>query len=223
MHSGSASGHADGILPARLPVPGGPSATAMPAQNDEHPHDGEVTLALQALRGGDDGAIDRIFPLVYAELRRTADILLGREFEAHTLQPTALVNEVYLKLARGGNPDATSRAHFLGIAARAMRQILVDHARRRKAAKRGKGEVFVTLGDHEDVASPDAESMIALDDAMTRLATLDARLAKVVELRFFGGLTEDQVAATLGVTTRTVQRDWAKARAWLHTQIAADA
>jgi len=154
--------------------------------------------------------------------RRTADILLGREFEAHTLQPTALVNEVYLKLARGGNPDATSRAHFLGIAARAMRQILVDHARRRKAAKRGKGEVFVTLGDHEDVASPDADSMIALDDALARLTAFDARLAKVVELRFFGGLTEDQVAATLGVTTRTVQRDWAKARAWLHAQITAD-
>jgi RNA polymerase sigma-70 factor (ECF subfamily) len=184
--------------------------------------DGEVARALAALRGGDEGAIDRIFPLVYAELRRTADILLGREFEAHTLQPTALVNEVYLKLARGGNPDATSRAHFLGIAARAMRQILVDHARRRKAAKRGKGEVFVTLGDHEDVASPDADSMIALDDALARLAAFDARLAKVVELRFFGGLTEDQVATTLGVTTRTVQRDWAKARAWLHAQIAAD-
>lgn len=193
-----------------------------PGDSNGHDDDGQVSRALAELRGGDNGAIDRIFPLVYAELRRTADILLGREFEAHTLQPTALVNEVYLKLARGGAPDATSRAHFLGIAARAMRQILVDHARKRKAAKRGKGEAFITLGDHEDVASPDADSMIALDDALARLAQFDERLAKVVELRFFGGLTEDQVAATLGVTTRTVQRDWAKARAWLHAQIAAD-
>ncbi len=183
---------------------------------------GEVTRTLAALRAGDAGAIDRLFPLVYAELRKTADLLLAHEFEAHTLQPTALVHEVYLKLARGGNPDAGSRAHFLGIAARAMRQILVDHARKRKAAKRGKGEVFVTLGEHADAAAPDAESMVALDDALERLGALDPRLAKVVELRFFGGLTEDQVAATLGVTTRTVQRDWAKARAWLHAQIAAD-
>ena len=210
MHYGSAVGHADDIV------------ITMSAPLSAPLEEGDVTRALEALRDGDNGAIDRIFPLVYAELRRTADILLGREFEAHTLQPTALVNEVYLKLVRGGAPDATSRAHFLGIAARAMRQILVDHARRRKAAKRGKGEAFVTLGDHEDVAQPDADSMIALDDALARLGKMDERLAKVVELRFFGGLTEDQVAATLGVTTRTVQRDWAKARAWLHAQIAAD-
>jgi RNA polymerase sigma-70 factor, ECF subfamily len=183
---------------------------------------GEVTRTLAALRAGDDGAMDRLFPLVYAELRRTADLLLAREFEAHTLQPTALVHEVYLKLARGGAPDATSHAHFLGIAARAMRQILVDHARKRKAAKRGRGEAFVTLGDHADTAAPDAESILALDDALQRLGKLDARLAKVVELRFFGGLTEEQVAAALGVTSRTVQRDWAKARAWLHAQIAGD-
>lgn len=183
---------------------------------------GEVTRLLASLRGGDAGAIDRLFPLVYGELRRTADLLLNREFEAHTLQPTALVHEVYLKLARGGAPDAESRAHFLGIAARAMRQVLVDHARKRKAAKRGKGEAFVTLGEHADAAAPDAESMLALDDALQRLGKLDARLAQVVELRFFGGLTEEQVAATLGVTSRTVQRDWAKARAWLHAQIAGD-
>lgn len=183
---------------------------------------GEVTRTLAALRDGDTGALDRLFPLVYGELRRTADLLLNREFEAHTLQPTALVHEVYLKLARSGAPDAESRAHFLGIAARAMRQVLVDHARKRKAAKRGKGEAFVTLGEHADAAAPDAESMLALDDALQRLGRLDARLAQVVELRFFGGLTEEQVAATLGVTSRTVQRDWAKARAWLHAQIAGD-
>jgi RNA polymerase sigma factor (TIGR02999 family) len=150
-----------------------------------------------------------------------ADQLLGREFEAHTLQPTALVHEVYLKLSRGGAPDAASRAHFLGIAARAMRQILVDHARRRKAAKRGKGESFVTLGDHADERSPDADTLISVDEALARLAAMDARLAKVVELRFFGGLSEEEIARTLDVTTRTVQRDWVKARAWLHANLEA--
>ncbi len=218
MHDGGATGHPNAIVDG-FPSLEPPMASTTPNPRDA---DGDVTGALAALRAGDNAAIDRVFPLVYAELRRTADILLGREYEAHTLQPTALVNEVYLKFARGGAPDATSRAHFLGIAARAMRQVLVDHARRRKAAKRGKGEAFVTLGDHEDAAAPDAESLVALDDALARLGALDERLAKVVELRFFGGLTEDQIATTLGVTTRTVQRDWAKARAWLHTQIVAD-
>jgi RNA polymerase sigma factor (TIGR02999 family) len=176
------------------------------------------------MNAGEPDVLDQLFPLVYAELRRAADMLLNREFEAHTLQPTALVHEAYLKLVRGGAPDATSKAHFLGIAARAMRQILVDHARRRKAAKRGKGEAFVTLGDHADeaVAAPDADTMIALDEALADLSKMDLRLARVVELRFFGGLTEEQIAATLGVTSRTVQRDWAKARAWLHARIAAE-
>jgi RNA polymerase sigma-70 factor (ECF subfamily) len=193
----------------------------MPTSSPEGTPEGDVTRVLAALRGGDQSAYDELFPLVYGELRRAADILLNREFEQHTLQPTALVHEVYLKLVRGGTPDATSTSHFLGIAARAMRQILVDHARRRKAAKRGKGEVFVTLGDHADaaVAAPDADTMIALDEALAELTRFDERLARVVELRFFGGLTEEQVATALGVTSRTVQRDWAKARAWLHARI----
>ncbi len=186
------------------------------------PDDADAVAPLLAqLRGGDAAAFDALFPLVYAELRRAADILLNREGLAHTLQPTALVHEVYLKLARGAAPSATDRAHFVGIAARAMRQILVDHARRRNAAKRGQGEVFVTLGDHADAAAPsaDADTMLALDEALAELATLDSRLAKVVELRFFGGLTEEETALTLGVTSRTVQRDWAKARAWLHAKV----
>lgn len=193
----------------------------MPNTSPEGTPPGEVTRVLAALRDGDAAAYDALFPLVYSELRRAADILLNREFEQHTLQPTALVHEVYLKLVRGGAPDASSTSHFLGIAARAMRQILVDHARRRKAAKRGKGEAFVTLGDHADaaIAAPDADTMLALDEALADLAAFDERLAKVVELRFFGGLTEEQVATALGVTSRTVQRDWAKARAWLHARI----
>jgi RNA polymerase sigma factor (TIGR02999 family) len=180
-----------------------------------------ISALLAQLRNGDAAAFDELFPLVYAELRRAADILLNREGLAHTLQPTALVHEVYLKLARGAAPAATDKAHFVGIAARAMRQILVDHARRRNAAKRGQGEVFVTLGDHADAAAPsaDADTMLALDEALAELATLDERLAKVVELRFFGGLTEEETAVTLGVTSRTVQRDWVKARAWLHAKV----
>ncbi len=183
----------------------------------------EVPRLLAQLRDGDAAAFDALFPLVYAELRRAADILLNREGLAHTLQPTALVHEVYIKLARGAALPATDRTHFIGVAARAMRQILVDHARRRNAAKRGHGEVFVTLGDHADAEAPgaDAETMLALDAALAELATLDERLAKVVELRFFGGLTEEEVATALGVTSRTVQRDWAKARAWLHAKMSA--
>ena len=184
----------------------------------------EVTQLLAVLRrGGPDreDALDRLFPLVYAELRRAADYLLQRERDGHTLQPTALVHEAFLKLSAGAVPDAQDRAHFVGIAARAMRQILVDHARRRAAEKRGGGQ-FVTLGDDAaaDDGAADAETVLAVHDALEELATLDARLAKVVELRYFGGLGEAEVAAALGVTTRTVQRDWAKARAWLHARLA---
>lgn len=187
-----------------------------------HPAEDEVPRLLAKLRAGDAAAFDALFPLVYGELHRAAELLLNREGAAHTLQPTALVHEVYLKLARGAAPVASDRPHLIALVARAMRQVLVDHARRRHAAKRGQGEVFVTLGDHADAAAPgaDADTLLALDDALAELAAMDARLAKVVELRFFGGLTEDETAAALEVTTRTVQRDWVKARAWLHARIA---
>lgn len=185
---------------------------------------GEVTQLLAALRRGGserDGALDRLFPLVYAELRRAADYLLQRERDGHTLQPTALVHEAFLKLSSGAAVDAHGRAHFIGIAARAMRQVLVDHARRRAAEKRGGGQ-FVTLGDEAAVeeTGADAETLLAIHEALEELNGLEPRLAKVVELRFFGGLGEAEVATVLDVTTRTVQRDWAKARAWLHVRLA---
>lgn len=180
---------------------------------------GEVTRLLGRLRDGDPEALDRLFPLVYAELRRAADGLLLREGAGHTLQPTALVHEVYLKLAAGAPPDASSRHHFIGLAARAMRQILVDQARRRKAAKRGDGQVPVRITNAQAGIEVQLDEFLALDDALTRLAQVNQRLRQVVELRFFGGLTEDEVAATLGVTTRTAQRDWAKARAWLYKEL----
>ncbi len=183
------------------------------------PTPGEVTRLLGALREGDPDALDRLFPLVYAELRRAADHLLMREGAGHTLQPTALVHEVYIKLAGGAPPDASNRGHFIGLAARAMRQILVDQARRRKAAKRGDGQVPVRITNAQVGVDLHLEEFLALDDALDRLAGVSERLRQVVELRFFGVLTEDEVAATLGVTTRTAQRDWAKARAWLYKEL----
>lgn len=181
---------------------------------------GEVTQLLDQLRGGNNQALDRLFPLVYQELRLAADRVLRREASGHTLQPTALVHEAYLKLASG--PVASqNRAHFLGIAARAMRQVLVDHARRRRAAKRGGGEAAVSLSEADGALNIQSDDILALDEALERLGEQNPRLRQVVELRFFGGLTEEETAETLGVTARTVQRDWAKARAWLYKELAA--
>lgn len=181
---------------------------------------GQVSRLLDQLRGGDREALDRLFPLVYQELRDAADRVLRREARGHTLQPTALVHEAYLKLA-GGPIGSENRAHFLGIAARAMRQVLVDHARRRRAAKRGGGETAVSLSEADGKWDLQSEDLLALDEALERLAAHSDRLRQVVELRFFGGLTEEEAATVLGVTSRTVQRDWAKARAWLHKELTA--
>lgn len=162
---------------------------------------------------------DDVFPRLYSELRDIADRLLRREGVGHTLQPTALLHEAWLKLSGGRRPVAIDKSHYLALAARAMRQVLVDHARKRQAARRGGDAPQVTLGDAPIEAAVPLDEMIALDDALQRLGALDERLAKVVELRFFAGLGEDEVAQVLGVTTRTVQRDWVRARAWLHAEL----
>lgn len=162
---------------------------------------------------------DKLFLRLYGELRIIADRLLKREAVGHTLQPTALVHEAWFKLAGTGAPQPVDRAHFLALAARAMRQVLVDSARRRRAAKRGGDAIDVTIGDDRLGLALPLDDLIAVDDALTRLAANDERLARVVELRFFAGLSEEEIAATLNVTTRTVQRDWAKARAWLHSEL----
>jgi RNA polymerase sigma factor (TIGR02999 family) len=169
---------------------------------------------------GTSASGDELFLRLYGELREIADRLLKREAVGHTLQPTALLHEAWLKLAGDRQPKAVDRSHYLALAARAMRQVLVDHARKRGAAKRGGDQVEVTLSDDQLGISRPLDEIIALDDALKRLAARDERLAKVVELRFFAGLGEDEAAAALGVTTRTVQRDWAKARAWLHAELA---
>jgi len=173
---------------------------------------GQVTQLLQAVRGGDAEALDRLVPLVYDELRDLARRELYREAPGHTLHGTALVHEAYLKLAGSGMP-ASDRAHFLAIAARSMRQVLVDHARRRKAIKRGGDLVCTTLTDSGAPVEFRPDELIALDDALEQL---DPRQRQVVEFRFFAGMEEKEIAAVLGVSDRTVRREWVKARAWLY-------
>jgi RNA polymerase sigma factor (TIGR02999 family) len=177
---------------------------------------GDVTRLLEAVIAGDSQALDRLVPLVYEDLRRVAHRQLDREGGGHTLQTTALIHEAYIKLASGGGMSATSRAHFLAIAARAMRQVLVDYARRRKAAKRGGGVISVTLGDEGRTPDTSAEDLLALDEALSQL---DPRQRQVIECRFFGGMEEKDIAEALGVSERTVRRDWVKARAWLYLEL----
>jgi RNA polymerase sigma factor (TIGR02999 family) len=164
--------------------------------------------------GGLD-ALDDAFPLAYEELRRIARRQLGR-LPNETLRPTALVHEAYLKLAGGARVPWRDRAHFLAIASTAMRQVLIDHARGRCAVKRGGARCAVTLDDATLAVEEQAVALVELDEALTRLAAVDPRLARVVELRFFGGLSEEEAAQVLGLTTRTVRRDWVKARGLLH-------
>jgi RNA polymerase sigma factor (TIGR02999 family) len=187
------------------------------AQPVESPDRGHVTALLERARQGDVAAEAELLPLVYADLRRAAERLLQRERAGHSFQPTDLVHEGYLKLG-GAVADAESRKHFVAIAARAMRQVLVDHARRRAAAKRGAA-VEVRITNVDASIDIDLAEMLALDDALERLGKRNARLTRVVELRFFAGLNEEETAAVLGVTSRTVQRDWATARAWLHKEL----
>lgn len=162
---------------------------------------------------------DALFPRLYGELRDIADRLLRREAVGHTLQPTALVHEAWFKLAGPNAPQPVDRAHYLALAARAMRQVLVDHARKRRALKRGGAVPDLTIADDRLGLAMPLDDLIALDDALRELAEHTPRLCRVVELRFFAGLSEDETADVLGVTARTVQRDWAKARAWLHAEL----
>lgn len=180
---------------------------------------GDVTRLLRAAREGDDDAINELLPLVYDQLRALARRQMRRERSDHTLDATALVHEAYLKMA-GGSFDAGDRGHFLAIAARAMRQVLVDHARTRDAAKRGGGWSRTTLADGHRAVGFDPDELIELDRALDEL---EPRQRKVVELRFFAGMEEREVAAVLGVTDRTVRRDWVKARAWLYRSLYPDA
>jgi RNA polymerase sigma factor (TIGR02999 family) len=190
----------------------------------------EITDRLLALRGSSEPtAWEGLVPLVYDELRAMAHRQLQRERQDHTLTTTALVHEAYLKLVDQRRTTWADRAHFFAITARVMRRVLIDYARRHRAAKRAGTRQPVPLdataeapqsgpGAGEALVAPDerAEVLVALDDALTRLAAVDARLVRVVECRFFGDLTEEETATALGVTSRTVRRDWIKAKTWLH-------
>jgi RNA polymerase sigma factor (TIGR02999 family) len=176
----------------------------------------DVTLLLGQLTKGDPDAAAKLMPVVYDELRRLARNYMRRERSDHTLQPTALVHEAYLKLIEQRSVDWQSRAHFFGIAAQMMRRILIDHARAHLREKRGAGQRAVPLEHALAFAPEQSLELIRLDESLARLAQLDGRQAKIVELRFFGGLSVEQTAEFLGVSEKTVKRDWSVAKAWLH-------
>lgn len=195
----------------------------MDPAKDSHPHAGaspEVTRLLAAWKDGDPEALAQLLPLVYSELRRLAEARMRRERPDHTLQATELVHEAWLRLMGGQLPDWRDRTHFFAVAARAMRRLLVDHARSRGYAKRGGGARRISLDAVAELSAEGSQDLIDLDEALDRLAALDSRQHQVVELRFFGGLSVEETAAALGVSEMTVKRDWRTARAWLYAELA---
>ena len=179
----------------------------------------DVTNLLVELRRGNRDAEQQLIPLVYAELRRLAARYLRAERRDHTLQATALVNEAYLRLIEIHNIDWQSRTHFFALASQLMRRILVDYARAHRARKRGGSCESVNLEDALVFSRPRSEEFIALDEALSRLAEVDQRQSQIVEMRFFGGLSEEEIAAHLGISVRTVKRDWRIAKAWLYRDL----
>src|SRR5215472_8343756 len=170
-------------------------------------------------RGGDRAALDSLIPLLYRELRKLARAYLRRERPDHTLQSAALVHEAYVRLA-GDSPNCQNRSHFFGVAARLMREILVDHARHRAAAKRGAGVSDLTLNEALSIPERQNVDLILLDDALRRLALLDERQCRIVELRFFAGLSIEDTSEALGISAATVSREWMTARVWLRHELA---
>ena len=190
--------------------------TSKAGQNAASP--GEITRLLIAWKGGDTGALDRLIPIVYGELHRMAKRYLRHERPEHTLRPTAIVHEAYLRLLGRQGADWQNRAHFFAVAAQSMRRVLVEYARERGARKRGgQGERF--LIETVVLVEPRAVDLIAVDDALTRLSELDAEQGRIVELRFFGGLTEDETADALAISPSTVHRKWLLAKAFLHREL----
>jgi len=179
------------------------------------PSEGQVTQLLGALRAGDRGALDRLVPLVYDELTRIARLQLRGAGRGRTLNTVALVHEAYLKLAGADGLEPHDRNHLLSVSARAMRQVIVDFARSKAAQKRGGGAHPVTLDEHVIAVEEQAEALLDLDRALERLAAHDPRIARIVECRYFAGLSEEETAEALGMSLRTAQREWKRARAWL--------
>jgi RNA polymerase sigma factor (TIGR02999 family) len=185
-------------------------------------HGHEITELLQAWRQGDEWALEKLTPQVYRELHRAARRCMERERDGHTLQTTALINELYLRLSDLKPIDWQNRAHFFALCARQMRRILTDQARARQSHKRGGGTQLVSL-DVDLVATPEASgNLVAMDDALHRLAKVDERKSQVIEMRFFGGLSVDETAEVLRVSPETVMRDWKLAKAWLHRELSGE-
>lgn len=202
------------MLPPQSASPGAPGALPV-----EESSSTPVTQLLGRWRSGDREALDSLIPLVYDELRGIAQYYLRNERPEHTLQSTALVHEAYVRMIKQDLPQWQNRAHFFAVAAQIMRQILVDHARAYRAGKRGGGICNVALDDAEESAQKVDVDILALDEALKTLSTMDAQQSKIVELKFFGGLSIEDTAEVLGVSSSTVKRDWITARAWLHREL----
>ncbi len=185
-------------------------------------HSENITDLLISYGRGDKESLDKLMPAVYDELRRQAARYLRREQPGHTLQTTALIHEAYLRLVDQRNVQWQNRAHFFGIAAQMMRRILVDHARTKKRAKRGGSDIRVSLDDAKVVATGQDLDVVALDEALDRLEAIDAQQSRVVELRFFSGLTVEETAEVMHISPATVKRDWSMAKAWLHRELSGD-
>lgn len=191
--------------------------------HQEVPKDAEnITDLLVSYGRGDKESLDKLMPVVYDELRRQAARYLRREQPGHTLQTTALIHEAYVRLVDQRNVQWQNRAHFFGIAAQMMRRILVDHARTKKRAKRGGSDIKVSLDDANVAAKGQDLDVVAVDEALTRLAKIDEQQSRVVELRFFSGLTVEETAEAMGISPATVKRDWSMAKAWLHRELSGD-
>lgn len=178
-----------------------------------------ITIILQQFANGDKSALDRLMPIVYDVLRKLADGYLRRERPGHTLQPTALVHEAYARLVGQEQPDYRSRAHFMGVAAQVMRQILIDHARTKNAAKRGGGQQEFSLDESIDAAIERPSIMIAIDDALNELTKQHPQKAQLIEMRFFGGLTAEESAEVLSLPVQTIRRELRVAQAWLQNEL----
>mgnify|MGYP000361400223 CR=1 FL=1 len=188
-------------------------------QTEEKMASPTITQLLIRWRNGDKDALDELAPQVYSELRRLAKYYLRRERHEHTLQASDLVHEAYLRLVAGNEIDWQNRAHFFGIAAVRMRHILVEHARSRQAAKRGGGEYRLSLSEANGLAEEQDVNLLALDDALKRLEELDPQKTRIVELRYFGGMTIEETAEVMKLSPATIKRDWSMARAWLRSEI----
>jgi len=183
------------------------------------PHQHEITQLLAEWREGSQSALDELYPLVYDELHRLARRYMSRERKGHTLQTTALINEAYVRLVDQKNVQWANRSHFFAISAQIMRRILIDHARRHAYAKRGGGAQQVSLEEAATVTPDVSGELLRLDEALKSLAAMDPRRSQVVELRYFGGLNNEEIAGVLQVSENTVTRDWNMARAWLYQQL----